>query len=235
MSAINCAISSALLSVILPSSTFWFNISSITLFKRSGYSLILKDNKVLYFCKIYKYSTSLSKSLEIINEIEKSQDLIFENLGITPNLFAYPFGENSTIAQKVVSQYFDAAFGQHSGAFSINQKYFIPRFPLNENYGSINRIKDASSVLPFNNVLIEPGNPYQSEPIIRYTLDFNEDSSNINCFISDFQGSFNPTITNLNNKLLVELNRSPVKGRLRFNCTKVNNGIFWFGYQYLVN
>ncbi len=47
------------------------NISSITLFKRSGYSLILKDNKVLYFCKIYKYSTSLSKSLEIINEIEK--------------------------------------------------------------------------------------------------------------------------------------------------------------------
>ncbi len=180
-------------------------------------------------------SLSSLSEIEIVNEIEKSQDLIFENLGITPNLFAYPFGENSTIAQKVVSQYFDAAFGQHSGAFSINQKYFIPRFPLNENYGSINRIKDASSVLPFNNVLIEPGNPYQSEPIIRYALDFNEDSSNINCFISDFQGSFNPTITNLNNKLLVELNRLPVKGRLRFNCTKVNNGIFWFGYQYLVN
>ena len=180
-------------------------------------------------------SLSNLSEIEIVNEIEKSQDLIFENLGITPNLFAYPFGENSTIAQKVVSQYFDAAFGQHSGAFSINQKYFIPRFPLNENYGSINRIKDASSVLPFNNVLIEPSNPYQSEPISRYALDFNEDSSNINCFISDFQGSFNPTITNLNNKLLVELNRSPVKGRLRFNCTKVNNGIFWFGYQYLVN
>ena len=84
-------------------------------------------------------------------------------------------------------------------------------------------------------MLIEPGNPYQSEPISRYALDFNEESSNINCFISDFQGSFNPTITNLNNKLLVELNRLPVKGRLRFNCTKVNNGIFWFGYQYLVN
>jgi hypothetical protein len=173
--------------------------------------------------------------LEIANEIEKSQKLILENLGITPNLFAYPFGENSSTVQNVVSQYFDAAFGQHSGAFSINQKYFIPRFPLNENYGSIDRIKDASSVLPFNNVDIQPSNPYQIEPITRYVLDFQEDASNINCFISDFQGSFNQTTTNLSSKLLIELNRIPVKGRLRFNCTKVNNGIFWFGYQYLIN
>ena len=37
---------------------------------------------------------------EIINEIEKSQSLIFDNLGIVPNLFAYPFGENSLKAQK---------------------------------------------------------------------------------------------------------------------------------------
>jgi peptidoglycan/xylan/chitin deacetylase (PgdA/CDA1 family) len=173
--------------------------------------------------------------LEIANEIEKSQKLILENLGITPNLFAYPFGENSSTVQNVVSQYFDAAFGQHSGAFSINQKYFIPRFPLNENYGSIDRIKDASSVLPFNNVDIQPSNPYQIEPITRYVLDFQEDASNINCFISDFQGSFNQTTTNLSSKLLIELNRLPVKGRLRFNCTKVDNGIFWFGYQYLIN
>lgn len=47
------------------------NISSITLFKSSGYSLIFTDNKILYFSKIYKFSTSLLKSLEIINEIEK--------------------------------------------------------------------------------------------------------------------------------------------------------------------
>ena len=181
--------------------------------------------------------TSLSSlsEIEIVSEIEISQKLIFENLGITPNLFAYPFGENSSLAQNIVSKYFDAAFGQHSGAFSINQKYFIPRFPLNENYGSIDRIKNASSVLPFNNVFIQPSNPYQNDPTTRYVLDFQEDSSNINCFISDFQGSFNQITTNLNNKLLIELDRSPVKGRLRFNCTKVNNGIFWFGYQYLIN
>ena len=180
-------------------------------------------------------SLSSLSEIEIVNEIEKSQDLIFENLGITPNLFAYPFGENSTIAQKVVSQYFDAAFGQHSGAFSTNQKYFIPRFPLNENYGSIDRIKNASSVLPFNNVDIQPSNPYQKDPTTRYVLDFSEDTAGINCFISDFQGSFDQKIEKLNNKILIELNRLPVKGRLRFNCTKVDKNIFWFGYQYLIN
>ena len=36
-------------------------------------------------------------------------------------------------------------------------------------------------------------------------------------------------------KLLIELDRMPVKGRLRFNCTKVNKGIYWYGFQYVIN
>jgi len=36
-------------------------------------------------------------------------------------------------------------------------------------------------------------------------------------------------------RLNSELSRMPVSGRLRFNCTKVDNGIFWYGHQYFVN
>ena len=93
--------------------------------------------------------------MEIINEIEISQKIIFENLEIKPNLFAYPFGENSSLAQEIVSRYFDAAFGQHSGAFSIDQKFYIPRFPLNENYSSLDRIRDASQALPFSKISLK--------------------------------------------------------------------------------
>ena len=50
----------------------------------------------------------------IISEIETSQSLILANLNITPNLFAFPFGESSAAAQKIIETYFDAAFGQHS-------------------------------------------------------------------------------------------------------------------------
>lgn len=172
---------------------------------------------------------------EITNEIEKSQALIFDNLGIVPNLFAYPFGENSFKAQKIVSNYFDAAFGQHSGAFSIDQKYYIPRFPLNENYGSLDRIRDAANALPFLNASLQPSDPFLNPASTRFVLSIEGGVQNVNCFVGDFEGSIGKTLTLLENNLLIELDRMPVKGRLRFNCTKVDNGVYWYGYQYLIN
>lgn len=180
-------------------------------------------------------SLSVLSDEEIINEIEKSQELIFNNLGITPNLFAYPFGENSLKAQGIISNYFDAAFGQHSGAFSIDQKYYIPRFPLNENYGSLDRIRDAANALPFSKASLQPADPFLNSVTTRFVLSVEEGVQNVNCFISDFDGSIGKTLTSLESKLLIELDRMPVKGRLRFNCTKVDNGVYWYGYQYLIN
>ena len=173
--------------------------------------------------------------IEIKEEIEKSQKIIKKNLNITPHLFAYPFGEASSLVQEIIAQYFDAAFGQHSGAFSIDQRYYIPRFPLNENYSSVERIRDASKALPFNNISISPKDPYLNPTSNRFVLDVSGGINGINCYIRDFKGSFEKEITTLQNKILIKLDRMPVSGRLRFNCTKIENGIFWFGYQYLIN
>lgn len=171
----------------------------------------------------------------IINEIETSQSLISTNLNITPNLFAFPFGEGSDMAQKIIERYFDAAFGQHSGAFSKNYQYYIPRFPLNENYGSLDRLREISKSLPFEAAQLQPSNPTLNPPSTRFVLDVEGGVNGVNCFISDFQGSIEKQMTTLENKLLIELSRMPVSGRLRFNCTKVDNGIFWYGHQYFIN
>ena len=171
----------------------------------------------------------------IMSEIETSQNLIFTNLNITPNLFAFPFGESSDLAQKTIERYFDAAFGQHSGAFSMNYQYYIPRFPLNENYGSLDRLRDISKSLPFEAAQLQPSNPTLNPPSTRYVLDVEGGVNGVNCFIADFQGSIEKKMTVLENKLLIELSRMPVSGRLRFNCTKVDNDIFWYGHQYFLN
>ncbi len=171
----------------------------------------------------------------IISEIETSQNLIFTNLNITPNLFAFPFGESSDLAQKTIERYFDAAFGQHSGAFSMNYQYYIPRFPLNENYGSLERLRDISKSLPFEAAQLQPSNPTLNPPSTRFVLDVEGGVNGVNCFITDFQGSIEKKMTVLENKLLIELSRMPVSGRLRFNCTKVDNDIFWYGHQYFLN
>ena len=172
---------------------------------------------------------------EIKEEIEKSQSIIKKNLNITPHLFAYPFGEASASVQEIIAQYFDAAFGQHSGAFSIDQRYYIPRFPLNENYSSIERIRDASKALPFNNISLLPQDSFLNPPTRKFVLEVPGGVKGINCYIRDFKGSFEKEIKTFNKQLLIELNRLPVSGRLRFNCTKVDNAIQWFGYQYLIN
>lgn len=171
----------------------------------------------------------------IMSEIETSQNLIFTNLNITPNLFAFPFGESSDLAQKTIERYFDAAFGQHSGAFSMNYQYYIPRFPLNENYGSLERLRDISKSLPFESAQLQPSNPTLNPPSTRFVLDVEGGVNGVNCFITDFQGSIEKKMTVLENKLLIELSRMPVSGRLRFNCTKVDNDIFWYGHQYFLN
>ena len=171
----------------------------------------------------------------IMSEIETSQNLIFTNLNITPNLFAFPFGESSDLAQKTIERYFDAAFGQHSGAFSMNYQYYIPRFPLNENYGSLDRLRDISKSLPFESAQLQPSNPTLNPPSTRFVLDVEGGVNGVNCFIADFQGSIQKKMTVLENKLLIELSRMPVSGRLRFNCTKVDNDIFWYGHQYFLN
>ena len=168
----------------------------------------------------------------IRQEIELSQKLMQENLNITPNLFAYPYGEASAAAKNIVSEYFDAAFGQHSGAFSMNDPYFIARFPFNENYGDLNRIKDASIVLPFEDISISPSDPLMTTPTDRFVVDSTNGVEGINCYISDFQGSIDKTIATIENKMLIQLERSPVQGRLRFNCTQVKKGIYWYGFQY---
>jgi peptidoglycan/xylan/chitin deacetylase (PgdA/CDA1 family) len=174
---------------------------------------------------------------KIEEEIIISQKIISDNLGFIPHLFAYPYGEASEDAILVMKKYFKAAFGQHSGAFSLNDPYYIARFPINENFGSIERIKNASSVLSFKNTGIEPSN--QKLNVIsnqkRYVVNFFEDPSNVTCYISDFNGSIKSQQNIMNTVILIELERPPVKGRLRFNCTKFEEGTYWYGYQYYVN
>jgi len=81
-----------------------------------------------------------------ISDIEKANEIFLKNLGYIPNLFSYPFGEYSKFMRDYISQNFDYAFGQHSGVIDLNKdKFELPRFPINENYGELKR---------FNSIII---------------------------------------------------------------------------------
>ena len=65
--------------------------------------------------------------------------------------FSYPFGEYSLEFKKIIKDLnFDYAFGQHSGVIDETKDFFeLPRFPINEKYGNIDRFKTLVKTLPF--------------------------------------------------------------------------------------
>ena len=72
---------------------------------------------------------------EFKKDINKSIEIFKNNLGYNPRFFSYPFGEWNNDQKKFIKEYFDFAFGQHSGVIDLNKdRYELPRFP-NEQYG----------------------------------------------------------------------------------------------------
>ena len=73
---------------------------------------------------------------------KKSIKIFETNIGYNPIFFSYPFGEWDLNQKQYISNFFEFAFGQHSGVIDLNKdKYELPRFPINEKYGDLDRFK----------------------------------------------------------------------------------------------
>lgn len=94
-------------------------------------------------------------------EIARSNARFERELGLRPRLFAYPFGEYSLeVVEAVRAAGFAAAFGQHSGAVGHTaDRYRLPRFALNEAYGTPERFRLVTRTLPLPALDMTPENP----------------------------------------------------------------------------
>ena len=175
----------------------------------------------------------------ISKEIEDSQAVIKKFTGKTPTLFAYPHGEASSEIFDVLEPYgFEAQLGQHSGVFNqtSNIKY-LPRFILNEKYGTLKRLKLVLNTKPLPVKMLEPKSPLitsKNSQKIRFTVgDSITSLKNLNCYRSR-----SGKIDLIKNKNTVTLNfAQPLKkGLTRINCTMPHptSGYRWYGMQYIV-
>ncbi|MBT3557212.1 MAG: polysaccharide deacetylase family protein [Rhodospirillales bacterium] len=180
--------------------------------------------------------TRLSKELAESNARYKAE------LGITPTVFAYPYGEASSDVVSLVKEHgYTAAFGQHSGAFdSQDFAYYLPRFPLNEKFGDMGRFKTAVNALAMSVTDITPENmsiPASAPaPAMGFTLRKALPRSNLlSCFLSH-EGK--AEIIRLGDtRIEVRVETPFPAGRVRLNCTLPGSGKnagrwHWFGQQY---
>ena len=188
----------------------------------------------------HTHSYLIDKTNEYFILDMKQADKIFLNeIGYVPNLFSYPFGEYSKFMRDYISQNFEFAFGQHSGVIDLNKdKFELPRFPINENYGDLKRFKsiidtfplEYKKLLPLEKKLTKKNNPPKFE------VEFfskQKNLENINCY-SNEMNKWEKSKTNVSNQILTIEFRGPFEPRRgRINCSfKDNEKWRWFGVQF---
>lgn len=174
-------------------------------------------------------------------EIETSNRILTRELGITPNLFAYPFGEASRAIMKLArNNGYIVAFGQHSGAIDAALPHFyLPRFPLNEGHGSLERLRLALNALPLPVTDVTPADPLVppggNPPAYGFTLDKRlGKASRLACYHS--QGGKAQLERIGERRVEVRVGSPFPKGRSRINCTLPgpSGRWYWLGDQFYV-
>jgi len=178
---------------------------------------------------------------EFIKDIQDANKIFKKKIGYIPTLFSHPFGEYSEFMRNYISKNFSFAFGQHSGVIDLNkEKFQLPRFPINENYGELKRFKsiiktyplEYKKLIPIEKKLNKKNNPPH------FSVEFFENQKNIqniNCY-SNEGDTWKKSFTKFKNNVLTIDFREPFRPRRgRINCSISDNGKWrWFGTQFIV-
>ena len=180
------------------------------------------------------------KNDDFVIDIDIASKIFIEQLGYNPIFFSYPFGEYSNLIKEKISKDFKFSFGQHSGVIDINKdRYELPRFPINEKYGDLERFKFLINLQPLQYRILYPEEKFiiKNNPPKFSVEFFNEQKNldNINCF-SDEGNSWEKSKIYFNkNKLNINFREKFLFRRGRVNCSLNDNGIWrWFGIQFSV-
>ena len=178
---------------------------------------------------------------KFLKDIDKSIEIFRNKLGYNPIFFSYPFGEYNKLIKNYITKNFKYSFGQHSGVIDVNKDIFeLPRFPINEKYGDLERFKFLINLQPLQFKKLLPDEKYISDKNNppNFSVEFFKDQKNlenINCF-SDEGNKWEKSYTSINNNILkIKFRDKFLFRRGRINCSLNDNGIWrWFGIQFSV-
>ena len=190
----------------------------------------------------HEYLADESNEL-IKNDIAKSISIFKKNLGKNSDFFSYPFGEYSNDFKKIIKDFgFKYAFGQHSGVMDETKDFFeLPRYPINEKYGEINRFKSLTKTLPFKYKKIYPEEKYllkdKNPPNVKIEFYNIKNLKSVSCY-SNEGDKWRQSNTNFENSntLLVNITEKFVGERGRINCSlRDPSGLWrWLGIQFVI-
>ena len=163
-------------------------------------------------------------------EVEQNQIEIEKKIGKQPKIFSYPFGESSKSIEDVIRILnYEIAFSQHSAPIHLDQnKYRLPRYSLNDEFGSLKRFKMIIQTKPLE---IFEGS-FDDSIVNTDELDFSFltkfPSELINCFVNNSAAMIKK---DKGEKVTLYLSKLKNGVRYRINCTYIDQKgeILWYG------
>ena len=184
------------------------------------------------------------KKDEISNDVNLAMTDLKKNLGYNSPFFSYPFGEYSENFKNIIKNFgFKYAFGQHSGVADETKDFYeLPRFPINETYGELERFKLILKTIPLKVKSIIPEEKYinNSNNPPEVIVEFFKDIKNIkllNCYSNELNSWRESKIEYLNSfKIKIRLVGKFTTERGRINCSlrEPDGSWRWLGMQFVV-
>ncbi len=175
-------------------------------------------------------------------DIDQSIKIFKEKISYNPIFFSYPFGEYSLKHKKYISKRFSFAFGQHSGVIDLNKdRYELPRFPINEKYGDLERFNFLINLLPIQYKSLVPEDKliFNSANPPSMVIEFFDEQKNlksINCFSNEGGTWGNSKLNYFENKIEIVFQEKFLPRRGRINCSMQDSmGWKWLGTQFTIN
>jgi len=188
----------------------------------------------------HEYLIDMSND-DFIKDIELASKIFQDKLGYIPEIFSYPFGEYSEFMKNYISKNFKIAFGQHSGVIDNNKDRFeLPRFPINEKYGNLERFKSLINYHPLEYKSLNPSekkiNDKNNPP--KLVIEFFKEQkniNNINCYSNDGGNWKKSNLKFEGQNLMINFDEKFIPRRGRINCSLNDNGKWrWFGTQFTI-
>ena len=185
----------------------------------------------------HEYLLNFSHS-DFEKDIKNSIKIFEQKLGYNPIFFSYPFGEYNLKQTKFIERNFKYGFGQHSGVIDLTKNRFeLPRFPINEKYGDLERFQFLLKLFPIPYKSISPKEKFilknQNPPTIKIEFFKNQKNiQNINCFSNEGNKWRNSLMKFEKNILTINFREKFIFRRGRVNCSLQDGDIWrWLGIQ----
>ena len=207
---------------------------------------ISKENFVEIGNHSHSHGYLVDENVETIkSDIQKSINIFKKELGKNSRFFSYPFGEYSVNFKKIIKEFgFKYAFGQHSGVIDETKNFYeLPRFPINEKYGELERFTSLVKTLPFKYKNIFPEEKYllKNENPPKVKIEFYESIKNlksVNCYSNEGNKWRKSEIAFISNNVLqILINEKFIGERGRINCSLRDTSGFWrwLGIQFVIS